>query len=47
MSDIYTLIWVICSEWKDATSFDENETYQPTEGWIQRHQENQIETIMW
>ncbi len=33
-------------ERKDATSFDGNENYQPTEGWIQRHPENQSEKMM-
>ena len=33
MQDIYTdMDWVICQERKDATLFNGNESYQPTDG---------------
>lgn len=29
--------WLMCLEWKDATSFDRNRNDQTAEGWIQKH----------
>ncbi len=44
---IYTeMDWVMCWEWKDATSFDGNDNYRTTESWIQIHPRNQSKKNM-
>ena len=48
MLDIYTdMDSLMSQEQKDATSFDGNKSFQPTEGSVYRHPKNQSEKMMW